>query len=50
MIQEIFVTAALVFGGIMYLYFEWQEYRGKCMDTTDGTKIVTYEEKLGDSD
>ena len=30
MIQEIivFVTATLIFGGIMYLYFEWQEYRG----------------------
>jgi len=84
MIQELitFIIAASVFCPIMYLWFNFQEERGKkvnnklksniedwdeermniigqngndglhytSMDTTDGSKIITYEQKLGDSE
>ena len=41
MIQEIivFTTAALIWGGIMYLYFEWQELRGKGVNAKLKRKI-----------
>lgn len=52
MIQEIivFVIAALVFGGIMYLYFEWQELRGKGVNAklSNRLKELTEEEVLKD--
>ena len=52
MIQEIivFVMAALVFGGIMYLWFEWQEYRGKVANAklSNRLKELTEEEVLKD--
>tara|TARA_R110002167_G_scaffold366154_1_gene593266 strand:- start:714 stop:914 length:201 start_codon:yes stop_codon:yes gene_type:complete len=28
----VFTTTALIFGGIMYLWFEWQEMRGKSLN------------------
>ena len=46
----VFTTAALIWGGIMYLFFEWQEYRGKGINKklSNRLKELTEEDVMKD--